>query len=725
MINSNNRVGGKKRTVAWIGLFAIALLLLPGCENLSPRKTKQGIPRGHLVELAEPPASDEINGRNGYASADSEQNPLETEKSTKLLPGTGRFLNTQRQRPADKKSGTGNITLNFESTDIREVVKVILGDTLKLGYILDPDVQGVATLQTGRPLGLDDLMPTLEMLLRMNGAAMIEADGGYHIVPISNAARGNMTPQLGESNRPLPYGYSVRIVPLKYISVTEMSKILTPFSADGSIIRVDTVRNLLVLAGTGKEMKHLLDTIHLFDVDWIKGLSVGFYTLKHTKADSVIKKLNTLFGDDSEGALSGMLRVVPIDDANGLLVVTPQKEYLETARVWIERLDQIGADDGSGEQQLYVYRVQNGDASKLAELLSELFDVETTGGSRLPEVAPGLTATRLTSKTDKDANDKPVTAAKFSNRTRSNRGDSTAGPYIPNVRIVADTERNSLLITAAPRQYAKILDAMKELDTIPLQVLVEATIMEVALEGDLKYGLQWFFRSEHGSGNAVGELNIPGTSPASLFPGFNFSLLSGSGDVKAVFSALAKDSLVRVLSSPSVTVLNNHTARIQVGDQVPIATQQQQSTDGDSNLINSIQYRDTGVVLEVTPRVNPGGLVIMDVSQEVSDVATTDSSELDSPTIRTRKINSSIAVQSGEAMVLGGLIKDTDEDGSSGFPGLHDVPVIGFLFGQKAQLSRRTELVVVLIPTVIKDSSDARKVVESFRNRLEGLRGSF
>lgn len=703
----------------------MTLLLMPGCESLSPNKTKQGIPRGHLVQLAEPSGSEGGSAASGYKLADADQDQAEAEKSTQLLPGTGKFLNTQKQRSPGKKSGTGNITLNFESTDIREVVKVILGDTLKLGYILDPNVQGVATLQTGRPLSLDDLMPTLEMLLRMNGAAMIETDGGYHIIPISNAARGNMTPQLGESNRPLPYGYSVRIVPLKYIGVAEMAKILTPFSADGSIIRVDTVRNLLVLAGTGKEMKHLLDTIHLFDVDWIKGLSVGFYTLKHTKADSVIKKLNTLFGDDSEGALSGMLRVVPIDDANGLLVVTPQKEYLETARVWIERLDQIGADDGSGEQQLYVYRVQNSDASKLAELLSELFDVESKGDSRLPEVAPGLAATKLTSKTYEKKSDKPGTTAKLSNKTRSKRDGSTAGAYTPGVRIVADAERNSLLVTAAPRQYAKILDALKELDTIPLQVLVEATIMEVALEGNLKYGLQWFFKSEHGSGSAVGELNIPGSSPASLFPGFNFSLLSGSGDVKAVFSALAKDSLVRVLSSPSVTVLNNHTARIQVGDQVPIATQQQQSTEGTSNLINSIQYRDTGVVLEVTPRVNPGGLVIMDVSQEVSDVATTDSSELDSPTIRTRKINSSIAVQSGEAMVLGGLIKDTDEDGSSGVPGLHDIPVIGFLFGQKAQLSKRTELVVVLIPTVIKDSSDARKVVESFRNRLEGLRGSF
>jgi general secretion pathway protein D len=661
---------------------------------------------GQLVEL-----SDEEPAK----AADSEP---------QYAPGTGNFLNLKKRKPSVSQKREGKITLNFENTDIREVVKVILGDTLKMGYIMDPGVQGTATLQTGSPLSNDDLLPTMEMLLRMNGAAMVQTDGVYHIVPISNAVRGNLTPQLGESAQPLPFGFSVRVVPLRYISAEEMSKILTPFTTDGGIVRVDKLRNLLVLAGTGMEMSHLLDTIRLFDVDWIKGLSVGFFSLKYAKAESIINKLNTLFGDDTDGALSGLLRMVPIDDANGLLVVTPQKEYLETVSVWISRLDQVDASE-DGEQQLFVYRVKNSDAGKLADLLSQLFGDQAPSRVKKPSVAPGKTPVTLASS--KETGKKEAETKR--SPTRSNLRLSSGGGGGGSVRIVADTDRNSLLITASPRQYSKIIDALDELDTIPLQVLVEATIIEVSLEGDLEYGLQWFFRERHGSYTGEGLLTnvIDATLPATVSPGFNFSLLKGTGDINVVLSALAEDSLVRVLSSPSVMVLDNHTARIQVGDQVAVTTKKQQSTTGGSgspsNIINEIEYRDTGVVLEVTPRVNPGGLVIMDVSQEVSDAI--EGAAVDTPTIQTRKITSAIAVQNGEAIILGGLIKDKDEDGNTGVPVLKDVPVFGWLFGKEAKISDRTELVVVLTPRVIKDAKDSRTVVEDFRNRLEGLKGAF
>ncbi|MCG8013803.1 MAG: type II secretion system protein GspD, partial [Candidatus Thiodiazotropha weberae] len=210
-------------------------------------------------------------------------------------------------------------------------------------------------------------------------------------------------------------------------------------------------------------------------------------------------------------------------------------------------------------------------------------------------------------------------------------------------------------------------------------------------------------------------------------PGFNFSVLRSASDVRAVFNALAEDSLIRVLSSPSVMVLDNETASIQVGDEVPIIDQQRQSTtDSDSPIINSISYRETGVMLEVTPRVNPGGLVTLDVTQEVSDVSDVEASSTSgSPTISTRKINSTVAVKNGEVLVLGGLITDRDNEGTSGLPFLSKLPLIGWLFGQESSFSKRTELVVVLVPTVVFDSTDNRRVVESFRAKLQGLKGSF
>jgi len=706
----------------------MALTLLIGCTSVGSKKTSQNgvfadgrLPPGHITL----PAANSAEGRGGPVTGPVTGEQVQAmDRTPRLFPGTGRFVGIAK-RPANGDTGdTGKITLNFERTDLREVVKVILGDTLQQGYVLDPKVQGSVTLQTGKPLSMDDLLPTLEMLLRMNGAAMVPTDGIYHIIPVSNALRGNLTPQLGETTRPLPYGYSVRVIPLQYISADEMAKILTPLASEGSIIRVDSLRNLLILAGTGAEMSSLLDAIHMFDVDWIKGLSVGFFTLKYASPEEMIKRLNTLFGDDAGGGLSGLLRMVPIEDANGLLIVSPRKGYLNTVRVWIERLDKVsaGAGDGNGEQQLYVYRVHNGDATKLAGLLSQLFAAQEPG-VRLPQVAPGLTPVSLTSPPAKGekAGTPPQPPA---TPTRVNLQQAETARA---VRIVADGDRNALLITASPRQYGKIISALEQLDVVPLQVLVEATIVEVSLTDDLKYGLQWFFKTHHGS-SRTGTFSLDndaGSGLSGLIPGFNFSLISSAGDVRAVFSALADDSLVQVLSSPSVMVLNNHSARIQVGDQVPIATRQQSDNDPLNNVINNIEYRDTGVVLEVTPRVNPGGLVIMDISQEVSDVVTTETSNLNSPTIRTRKISSSIAVQSGEAIVLGGLIKDKDAHIQGGTPILQHLPVIGWLFGQTIKNSERTELVIVLIPKVISDAKDARGVVEEFRNKLEGLKGAF
>ncbi len=719
----NNRKGLKPALV-------LVLALVGGCSGLQERPDTANWPHVAAADpVEEQPEETALEPETAEAAASEV-----AEREQRIYKGTGRFVGEPGGRSKPVAEANGEFTLNFQNSDLREVVKVILGDMLGLNYVVDPAVQGAVTVQTTEPLKAADLLPALETVLRMNGFTQITTDNTHHILPLGKAARGHLSAQLGDGRTPLPAGHSLRIVPLSYISAAEMAEILTPIAAQGSIIRVDALRNLLVLAGSGSELTHLLDTIDVFDVDWVKGLSVGFFPLAHAKAVEVEAKLRTLLGEQDKGtALQGLFRIAAIESANGLLVVTPQPEYLETVGQWVERLDDIETGTGGDERQLFVYRVKSGEAAGLADLLSHLFDgaAATVGADTGPRIAPGERPVTLSETAGAGSSEGKSPGAPAVRTSGGSAGSRAGSAAAEGIRIVADATRNSLLVTATPREYRKILKALSELDILPLQVMIEATIIEVELQGDLKYGLQWFFQHNPGNNSATGSWDGTLDSAASsglgsIFPGFNYSVISNASDMRAVFSALAEDSLVEVLSSPSVMVLDNRTARIQVGDQVPIATQQQQTTLTETDrVINTIQYRDTGIVLEVTPRVTPGGLVTIDVNQEVSDVSATRTSNLDSPTITTRRISSSVAVQNGQAVVLGGLIKDRTANSSGGLPGLHKLPGLGFLFGQKSRSNGRTELVVILTPRVVLNPEDARRVTADFRTRMKGLEGAF
>jgi general secretion pathway protein D len=635
--------------------------------------------------------------------------------------GSGRFVQPVERRSSAQPDFDGpDVTLNFDNTDIREVVKIILGDVLEVSYTLSPAVQGTASLVTARPISRDVLLPTLETLLRMNNAALIDRGNTYEVVPIANAVRGRVVPQLGGQERALPSGYSLQVVPLEYISAQEIQTILEPLAPEGSIVRVDTTRNLIVIAGSGPELANMLDTIEMFDVDWMSGLSVGFFSLEYAKVDDVVTQLETLLSDEEAGTLSGLFRFIPVETANALLVVSPQPRYLAKMEDWIERLDMAEAT-GSGARRLYVYRVRHGNAENLADILTKLFAPEGGAGrGSVGGVAPGLRQAAIGSGERGDSGGQ-------GDGGTARRSASTSSLMLSSeVSIVADNTNNSLLVRSSPRDYKRILSALKELDIVPLQVLVEATIVEITLSGSLRYGVQWRFKGPAIDGYQSRESLIASDDsdvPVPNFQGFNWSVILQPNEIRATLSALAEDNLVNVLSSPSVMVLDNQEAKIQVGDEVPITTTQQQGTTTDSRIVNQIEYRSTGVQLAVTPRVTPGGLVQMEIEQEVSSVIRDEASvdTAGSPSFRTRNITSNVAVRSGQAVVLGGLIQDESSGGKSGVPGLYRAPIIGALFGQTDKSSRRTELVVVLTPRVIAGDSDIDAVTRDFRRKVKNL----
>jgi general secretion pathway protein D len=707
-------------------LWAIAGILLSGCERIHP-----DIVKGYTVGESQRAAAEaEARGDAVPRSVDQVAPERAPRPAQFYQPGTGVFVGQPRAQATVQ--GGGNITLNFENTNLREVVKVILGDLLNANYNLAPGVQGAVTLQTSEPLSRKDLIPTLELLLRMNGAALVHQNGLYNVVPRDSAMRGMLAPQLGNSGQALPRGYSVRIVPLTYIAAEEMQKILEPFAAAGNVVRVDTVRNLLILAGGGPELARLLETVRIFDVDWLEGMSIALFTPDFVDAETLSTELQAVFGEGSDSPLAGVIKFVTLERLNALLVITPRPQYLEKVADWVERLDR---DSGGVGQRLFVYRVQNGKATDLATVLGEVFQREA--GSAVvppPELAPGLEALEIAAPPPPAEGQEAapgavprlgVTAAAFRPESLVG-GEGLAITSGGEIRIIADEINNALVILATSQQYKQVEAALRRLDVLPQQVLIEATIAEITLKGDLKYGMEWFFTNSLGdkTGQGLLDLGVTGTGIGPVIPGFSYSIIDKAGAVRAVLNALAEDSRLNVISSPSLMVLNNQTAHIDVGDEVPVVTQQQQSTVGTSSpIVNNIEYRNTGVLLSVTPRVNAGGMVVMDVEQEVSQVVSdsTDTTSL-TPTISKRSITTSVAVQSGQTVVLGGLIREQKVVSRSGIPGLYNLPIIGPLFGVTIDEQIRTELVVLITPRAVRNPAEAAQVTDEFRNKMESLR---
>jgi general secretion pathway protein D len=658
--------------------------------------------------------------------------------------GAGALVQGAPQRNPIVIDPEGGVALNFVNADVREVVDTVLGTTLKVNYLLDPRVQGIVTLRTLQPVPRDAVLGLLEDVLAMNGAALVSDATIYKIVPLSDAAQRPKI--LSELEAPVRFdrGFGLYVMPLQYTSARALQEVIEPFVPPGRVLRIDEQRNLVVFVGTGQEARDMENLIASFDVDWMAGMSFGLFPVRYADPETMVAELERIFAQDAEGPLAGVVQFMPILRLNAILVITPQPLYLANARDWIARLDRGQEGD---RRLLYVYYVQNGRAGELAELLGEIFDVSATTAGGEGELAPGLTPAEISrgpvSTPGMGGFSSGYSGGSAGGSTGAGLGGANAGlggdlaargaeraieaaavTAAPaddgkpkGVRIVADVRNNALVVYATGAEYEAIDAALQKLDIVPLQVLIEATILEVSLNDNLRYGVQWFFNA----GDSTFTFSSLATGAvASAFPGFSY--LFGTSDVRVVVNALSQVTDVKVVSSPQLMVLDNEQARLQVGDQVPIVTRTAQAvTDPDAPLVTEIEYRDTGVLLDIIPRVNASGMVTLDIIQEVSDVTATESSDIDSPTIQQRRIASTVAINSGQTVALGGLIRDRNEVGETGIPVLGDIPLVGNLFKTTSDQVRRTELLVLLTPRVIRDSAEARAVTEELRKRLRAL----
>lgn len=665
-------------------------------------------------------------------------------------------------------SGEG-YELNFENTPVTGVAKVVLGDILGLGYIIDPRVQGTVTLASGRPVPKGDLLFVLESALRMSGASLVKDKRGYIILPASEAA-GSGAVDAAARGEP---GFGVTVIPLQYVSAATLSKLLDSFAVKAGSVRVDTARNLVLIQGSGPERRNAAETVLSFDADWMRGQSVGIYPVRNSTPEPVISELERIM-DSGEGGLSqSLVKLQPIARLNAVMVISSKPALLKTAATWIARLDK----SDTASTGVKVYQVRYGDARQIAQLLNDIFGAGRGGGaidSATNQIAPGAGLAASTSEAIQQgglriggARNQPgqsSTDSRLSGATSSPAIPATAGspndivasrsgPFgrgvspgasaglgggafgggaerqgaiLPGVRITADAVNNTLLIYANQESYRIIEQTLKQLDRPQLQVSIDATIAEITLNENLNYGVQAYLASQDvgahpdkGSG-----LITAGTSAilARTLPGFNF-LLGPESQPNLILNALRAVSDVKVLSTPSVVVLDNQVATLQVGDQVPVATASATVLSGTgAPVVNTIDYRNTGVILRVVPRINANGNVLLDVEQEISNVAAGSAGSL-TPTVSQRRVKSSIAVASGQTVLLAGLISERADKQRTGLPIIDQLP-LGDLLGNTQKTKQRTELIIFIRPQIIRDGVDAMHIAEEMRTKLQGRLGT-
>lgn len=701
-----------KRVINITGIAGVFALLLNGCVS-QPKDLSSELDNSDYLRGKESTA---YSGEVFKTGEDTDRSELTED----LYPGTGEFINYEAaSRDRAVVSSEGEVTFNFEGESLQAVVHFILGEVLKENYVIAPGVNGKVTFATAKPVSKKQIIPILEMMLSWNNAALVMVEDRYHVLPENQAIKGLLTPKLNRVKQ--GGGYQVVAVPLTYVSPTEMEKILEPYAKDGAVVKADNARNMLFLSGNNSELSNYLETIEIFDVDWLSGMSTGIFYLKQVESTDILTELEALFGEGADNPLAGMFRFLPLERLNAVMVITPQQDYLHQAKKWIERLDRADAD---GASNLYVYSVKNIKADDLAAYLNDVFG--GSGGSSASRKASGGSVAP-------GADGKEVSSSGARN-TNTNRRPTTSnsGSGINDIFISAIEESNQLLIKAGVVDYEKILSAIQRLDIEPLQVLVELKIIEVKLDDSISYGMDLLFGDGSDPIDDSGSSVLP--EPKSGTPynfqtegarinsgGVSYSFLGT--DAQARLTALEKEGRVALLSSPSMLVLNNKNATINVGDQIPITNVGSINNGGTINngTISSTRFIQTGVQVDITPRVNPGGLVYMELSQDVSAPGTP-SEGTSTPPISTRKLNTEIAVQSGNTIVMGGLISETEQLSRSGFPLLSRIPVLGNAFGSKSKTSQRTELMLLITPTVIANPEQARLVTKEYAKKFRGLK---
>ena len=644
---------------------------------------------------------------------------------------------------------SGGYQLNFESADVGAVSKAILGDILKANYLVDKRVSGQITLTSAQPVPRARLVPLLESALASVGAAVVKDQDLYRIVPSADTGGIGTVDGRTESE-----GFGTSVITARYMPAANLGHLLEGFGSRSGSIHTDPGTNLVIIQGSASERRAAIDAATMVDVDWLRSKSVAILPVVNAAPDVIIGEVNRILDSGEGGMAQGAVQLEPMTRMNAVLAVARRPEGLDLVRRWVSRLDRTDPSAAG----VKVYRLQYAQAKTVASALNDLFGSGGSGGGSdkdalepsgsgpsqtgSPAGGSGQAATGggsgfgsgsgSGSGSSQDggggAASSPFGALKASMTSESAKAkaaigdtDGLRGGGPSKIRVTADVSSNSVLINAGASDYKMIERTIRQMDRQPVQVAIEATIAEVTLTNQLQYGVQFFLQGKT-------SLGFGGTTslPVQNFSTAGLGLLAGGlSNPRVLINALEGYTTVKILSSPSLVVVDRQPAVLQVGNEVPILTRTAQSVDTSSTapVVNNVDYKDTGVILNVLPKVNANGIVTLDVEQVISAVTSTDPTTL-TPTFSQRRVHSSVAVTSGQTVMLAGLISDTRSSDRSGIPGLGSIRFLNDILTSHDSALQRTEIIIFIKPRIITNAADAQSVTEEFHDRLQTMRSS-
>lgn len=587
-------------------------------------------------------------------------------------------------------AGAQTYTFVFKDADITQVAEEILGNSLGVAYRVEPGVTGKMNFSIEQRLTKAQLLVAFESALGQYDVVMVQDGETVVLKPRKSASVGGQITT--GASRASGIGFQIRAVPINYGSATEIAKALGVVAKSDLVLYSSDKMGLIILGGRAEEIDNALTTVALFDQSTLSEARIRFYPLTSANAVTASDDLNSLLKASGTSSVT----IAPMRRLNGIFAFSQSSEVLDQIGQWVQRLD-VPSQDPS--VKVWVYHPHGASADNLVRTLNAVMG---NGGDLTQPAATTGTTTTGGSAT-------PVPASYAGSATNSDQM----------VRIVADKDTNSIIINAPEAVRVRLQEVLNEIDREPVQIFIEASIVEVSLTKDLNYGVDWSKIASHGD-LTVSNYTTKNTSFSPVAPGFSVNYIGT--DISAAIDMLSSQSTVRIVSAPKITTIENTSAVLQVGDQVPIVTQSAQSSGtSDAPILNSVDYRDTGVMLKVTPRVTSENRILLEVSQEVSSVAKTVTSGIDSPTINQRKIDSSLIVPEGVVVALGGMISSSDAVSDNGIPGLKDIPFIGAAFKGQTHSRGRTELVILLQAKIIRSPEDYSLVMANFGADLRDL----
>jgi general secretion pathway protein D len=611
----------------------------------------------------------------------------------------------------------GEFSLDFVNIAIEDFVSLVFTEMLSKNYVLDSAIKGNVTVQTRGQINESQLLSIVESVLASKGAVLISRRNHFELVSLTKAKNYSLKPELYSARKIKP-GYRMVVIPVNFVNPEDLRPILESVAPAAGHLKIDKERRAIVVTGSEVEISNVIDTVQIFDVSWLKAKSIALLPLENSEASVVKGEISKILLSQNK---THDIVLDTFDRFNALLVVAGHRSEIDAVKSWVKILD---VEIPTADTQLYVYKVQNRKASELSDILNGIFNEE--GEISITASSKGVDPLNAGSINPIGRGKKTVSADEV---VMSNKqpGKSTSADSLANasLRFVADDTNNAIIILAKESEYRSIKAVIADLDTIPLQVLIEVSIIEVSLTDDLSFGVEWFLKkngiADTYDAESTLDLNA-GAGIGPVVPGFSFVLNGSETLVNAVFNTLASESKLNVVSTPSLMALDNHTATIRVGDQQPVVVSSAKSTDNEV-LTQSIEYKSTGVLLSVTPRVNSGGLVTMELNQEVTDVGSIDIATGQRSFLQ-RNINSTVAVQDGRTIILGGLITENSSESKSGVPGLYKIPVFGWLFGKTADAAIKRELLVLITPKVIANHQIATKITQEYADKMQLLQSS-